>query len=313
MTRAPERPRLEMEAIVHPGDPSVTVARAELGATLYIADTSLWAHRGAAELAQTFFQLAPPSGLSWWRTSLSRWQPFQLSSVPDLVAELRRPPTERPRHLFEFEVTDDIEAGSCGFYYREVDRNRADRAGVIEITFPQEQPARTLSMLVSAAMEIGGLYGGVGGHCVRLSRHFTADAFDVAWGWTRRFRGLDIQDRDEMSWLVRDGLAGISWLNVIGDAWLETRPELSEGWASTRWDSSLSVRFIGDGLLVQAGGEPRLGDRHRGGALHAYLRAGERLGPYLVEPPLTFLGRFIEHSDPAHPDGSFEWFRRFCG
>ena len=89
--------------MVHPDDPAVTIARVELGLTLYLDPDVGWAHQGATELLRNFLSLVPPELLCWYWTSHSgRWFKAEPPTVQELPALLSLPWSQGDvRHLFE--------------------------------------------------------------------------------------------------------------------------------------------------------------------------------------------------------------------
>jgi hypothetical protein len=294
-------------SVVHPDDPRVTIARVELGLTLYLDARGAWPHEGARRVLHSFLAVVPPQLLSWFSTSRTDgWRKVDVTLMAQIAQLLSASWTDRrARHLFEFVLTDDIECPSCGFRYREIDPTRADRAAVIEITLPQEYDAGYLLPIARAAMTAGPLWSGVGGYAVRLGARFQADAFDVAWAWAQRYRGIDIQMPERTAWRAPEGLPGTNWITIVG-AGLAAARNVDLALASRHsWiDPFIVSEATPAGLMIVAGEAPTLGDSNRFEEPSALSEVAAMLRPLLLRNAPPFLGRFRE-SDHAK-----RWFFR---
>ncbi|MCA9608456.1 MAG: DUF3396 domain-containing protein [Myxococcales bacterium] len=292
-----------------PTDPSRTVARAELTLTLYLAEPLHWAHEGAASLLQAFLAVVPAEFLTRFATSRTqRWLSVDRSRQQELGELLKLPWSESvPRHLFRLDVVDDPHCPSCGFSYLEIDPARSECAGVVEITLPQEFDAGYLLPIARAALAAGPLYSGVGGYGVRMNQAYLADAFDIAWAWSRRFPGLDIQFPERMAWHAPQGLPGTNWLTFIGAPVAERfRFDLGQAERHPWVDPMITTERVGDNLMVIAGETPTTGDRHHFDSLAAYREVATTTQKLLVKHPPTLPSCLLdEHADQA-------WFRRLC-
>lgn len=294
-------------SVVHPDAPAITIARVELGLTLYLDARGPWAHEGAARVLQSFLAVVPPNLLSWYATSRTDgWRKLDQSLMGEVARMLPASWTDRrARHLFEFVVTDDVECPSCGFRYREIDVQRADRAAVIEITLPQEFDPGYLLPIARAALTAGPLWSGIGGYAVRLGERFRADAFDIAWAWTERYRGLDVQDAERMAWRASSGLPGVSWITILGASLAELlRVDVAAASRHPWIDPSIAAEIAEGSLMIVAGEGPTVGDRNRFEEPSAYAEVAGTLGTLFVGAPPRFLGRFCEE------DAAKRWFYR---
>lgn len=297
-----------IRAVTVPTDPSKTVARVELTLALYLAEPRQWAHAGAAQALQAFLSVVPPGFLTLFRTSLTpRWIPLDRSRQQELSGLLTLPWSEStPRHLFRLEVVDDPHCPSCGFSYTEIDPDRSDAAGLIEITLPQEFDAGYLLPIARAALDAGPLFCGIGGYGVRMNPAYLADAFDLAWAWSQRFTGIDIQFPEQMVWQAPRGLAGTNWLTILGRTVADHFKFPLEAGHSHPWvDPFIDTALHGDSLLIVAGESPTTGDRHFFDNASAYREVAQTTVKLLASEP-DFLGKFRDESS------SGEWFRRLC-
>lgn len=122
----------------------------------------------------------------------------------------------------------------------------------------------------------------------------------------RRFPGIDV-DRPPVHLLhVANGIKGVNWLTFLGARWLNS----AGGRAVLR--AALPDAFVfqdcGDGLLIQAGPRPQIGDRNQKLWITLYPELSRLLKPIRIRNhrPLDFYGpnRFDE-------ERTEEWLARF--
>ncbi len=296
----------EVDARVLASDPLVTLARVELGATLYLDEPLHWAREGAARALEAFLARTPAELRCWYTTShLDVWKAARPALEPQWVDNLRVTGlTGQPRHLFEFAVADDAGTPSQGFRYREVDPRRAERAPYIELTLPQESSGAELEGLVRDVVACGPVLCGVGGAAARWNPQFRVTAFTRIRGWCKRFLGVDVQEPEESCWTAREKLPGSNWLTVCGPGFA-VRPELAALAAWTGRGDAVEVSDLGGGtLLVRAGTEPTLGDRNALDFPAALARVAAALAPLFGPAPQ---GAGIWQTRLPGPE---EWMRR---
>jgi len=285
--------------------PRVTVARAELGLTLYLADMRTWATAGAARALEIFLKHAPRDWLIAYTTSQMEGWKYASEDTHQLLVESLSSPFLRgkPRHLLSFSLVDDRGTPSAGFVYREVDTSRAAHTGVLELTLPQETPPEVLLRLTQEVAECGPFFSGVGGYVTRWNPAHRHAGFDAIYEWCQRYWGLDVQDSEAMSWLAPRGLPGSNWLTLVGwpllDALGEAAPRLKEG-----AEGAVSVAALSHGFLVRAGDEPTVGDLNQTVLPTAYMEAARMLEPAFVAEPPPLGGDFVRNKNAR------QWFRR---
>jgi hypothetical protein len=298
-------PSPPIESIILARSPRVTVARAELGVTLYLADLRTWATGGAARALEIFLRHAPRDWLIAYTTSqLPDWRHATEATHRLLVDSLSAPfLSGKPRHLLSFELVDDMGTPSAGFVYREVDPSRADRAGILELTLPQETSPEVLLQLVREVAECGPFYSGVGGYVTRWNGAYRHLAFDRIDEWCQRYWGLDVQDSEAMSWLAPHRLPGSNWLTLVGWPLLEAlgkdAPVLKDG-----EEQGVNVSTLSHGVLVRAGEEATVGDLNQTELPTAYMAAARMLEHAFVAEPPSLGGTFARNQDAGR------WFRR---
>lgn len=285
--------------------PRVIVARVELGLTLYLTDMRTWATGGAARALEVFLRHAPQDALGLYTTSqLPGWRRATKATHALLVESLSAPwMAGRPRHLLSFSLVDDPGTPSAGFVYREVDASRTTRAGVLELTLPQETPPEVLLKLTEEVAGCGPFFSGVGGYVARWNEAHRHAAFESIYELCQRYWGLDIQDAEAMAWLAPRGLPGTNWLTLLGwplvDALGAAAPALKDGESN-----GVRVSTLSHGTLVRAGAQATVGDLNQLELPTAYMEAARRLEPaFVIEPP-ALGGTFAREGHAGR------WFRR---
>ncbi len=286
-------------------DPSVHVANVELGVTFYLADAEHWGRGAAARALETFVQLAPQDFLLWYTTStLDGYRRVRASTLRDVLDAFSVGWLGKLRHGFEFVLADDMGSECTGFRYVEIDEKRAARTSLLELTIPAHLEPALLLRMADAVFGLGPIWCGIGGYALRYNPLHKGTAFTAAHGWTRRYLGLDIQDRDRMPWLVRGELPGVSWLNFLGAPWLAASGLDVGALVAHRFAEPISVSVVPAGARIVAGERPNLGDLNRFQDPRAYRELAAQLAAYFVSAPPPLYGRFLERGDAA------AWFRR---
>jgi hypothetical protein len=95
----------------------------------------------------------------------------------------------------------------------------------------------------------------------------------------------------------------VNWLNVVGRRWLEGSLETAD--FEDRSGLLRTTRASHGVVLVQAGGNPILGDHNRFQDITAYALVSKLLEPALIKEPTGLAGMFHDHGS------TLAWIRRF--
>lgn len=283
------------------------LARAGLGLTAYLDHPELWARGGAMHVLETFLRRVPRGQLVNVATSLvPTWRTIGPGGLDDVLETFRYSGlTQGIRHLFWMRLANDTGAPSLAFSYTEIDPQRSERTGVLEITIPEPWRSDDLLALAMEVLNAGPVCSLIGGKVFRYDRHEQARAFHQIYRWASRYIAIDVQMADEMAWLAPHSLPGSSWLTYVGEGVARTR-EIDLGALRVReWPHGVQATPVGNGLLFQAGAEPVQGDLNRLRFPDAYREVARALSPYFADPPPELWGSFHlqRHTRP--------WFRRF--
>lgn len=292
--------RYPISAMVLRKDHDVTVCQATLGLTVYLRDGDVWSRGGAAQLLDAFLDRAPVDRLQHFTTSLlTDWRPVSSGGIRTLRDALASWSwiNPRPRHFFSFQLTDDVGAPSVGFSYQEIDEQRAARAALVELTLPQDFDPGQLFQLALELTHLGPFYCGVGGLMARWNEYWKSTAFLQIYKWARRYRGLDVQDPQEMAWHATTGIAGVNWLTLIGNELTPAAPLDHQQLREQRWTGDVSVIDAAHGLVVRAGAAPTGGDVNALEYPSVYSEVARHLSPWVVANPPQYWGDFWNNKD----------------
>lgn len=179
-------------------DPRVTVARATLGLTVYLANGMSWAREGALAALSRFAQHVGRERLRWHSLSKDdRWLPMRGDSLERLAALLALPEHyTRTRHMLQVRVVDDTDAPSVAFIYRELDEERSPCAGYLQCIVPADHPLEDFTQLTLSVLGLGLWWSASAGYLASWNLAERATSFATLRRWCRRYHGLDVQDPD---------------------------------------------------------------------------------------------------------------------
>ena len=305
MTEADEDSPVPIEYVLQ-SDRSVHVANVELGITFYLADPTHWAQKGAAEALQRFVQLAPQDFLLWYTTSLmDAYKRAYKNTLHEVIDAFSVHWLGQLRQGFEFTLTDDVGSECTGFRYVEIDPKRVERTALLELTIPAHFDPKLLLQMADMVFSLGPVYCAIGGYALRYNPAHKGTAFTVAHGWTQRYLGLDMQDRDRAPWLVRDKLPGVNWLNYLGEPWLAASGLDVAKLEQQAFTQPIQIMRTQGGVRMLAGDLPTLADLNHFERPLAYEELARALSDHFAPDPSPLYGDF------AYEGRAAAWFRRF--
>jgi hypothetical protein len=289
---------------VDTGEPIVGM---NLGLTAYLADTDYWAQSGVVLAYDAFLASPAADRLRYYTTSmLTDWRAIRPGALKELRNSLSawRLAVGRPREHFFFRVADEPNCPQVGFSYTEIDQRRAQRSGVIEVSFPQRHDPTELVRLLELLVESGPLHCAVGGYAARWNVLYPDYAFTKLYFWSLRYWGIDIQVPEEMAYQTVRGLPGANWLTALGEPWARAREVELSSLLQRPWQSGVKASSFRRGIVLQAGIKPTLGDLNQLALPEAYAEAARGLAELFVEKPPEFPGPF------AAENRTQRWLRR---
>lgn len=206
------------------------------------------------------------------------------------------------------------QSGSEGFrIYGDDDELNLDSGDTtinfIEIRVPLEaadDPDALAAQLVEVAAPLDFVCGTAG-----LMLHGSPFGSQGLWkeirGLVTRYEGVEPPGADKAQWRAILGLTGINWLTFVGPPHLEKLGGANAVEARAAKALGVTAQRLGQGIVLQAGPRPRLGDRNKpSAALDPYREVHRIVGPALfLDEDYAF-----DHDDF---DGSatVEWLQRF--
>jgi hypothetical protein len=281
-------------------DTGERVVNVTLGLSAWLDDTPAWAAGGMVRALGDFLEIAPREALiAYTTTAMTRWQSVRPDEVDALVATHQQRAAEiaRPEHYFGFRLADDPGAPSWGFRYTEIDPKRGTRAGLIEITLPQDADPGELFQLALKLANTHALCAMLGGYALRYNPRYKRLAFNRFYFWAKRYLGLDASDADEMAWIAPTALPGVQWLTLMSPALCAAKKFDLDALRATRWAHPVALLDTPAGVLVRAGEAPTPGDVNAMDFPWAMAEATRALAGAMVDPPPQFWGAFLDEAD----------------
>ncbi len=285
------------------GNDHISVAQACFGLTLYLEDHLDWAREHARGLLELYLERVDPNQLAWLTTSqLGRWQLITPNDLPHVVASISTPTlVDRVRHHFEVRLADDPGAPSMGFVYHEVEERREPRTSWAQLFFPMSTPADDV---LAFAVEVSRRFPLVqmhGGYVITTHRDHALTGLSAAYGWCKRYWGMDVPYPDAMAFHARASLVAQAPILFVGEL-LAARLELTAD-RFAGMPHGIVARTRGRSLLVHAPIE--LGDMHAMTYPAALAALTQEIEPLFAEELPDLPGRFTEEK------ATKDWRRRF--
>ncbi len=151
-------------------------------------------------------------------------------------------------------------------------------------------------------------YHGYGGLGFAEARDVGArdQAQPLIYSFARRFPGLEVDRPVFHIFYVRDGIKGVNWLTILSAHWVEAMGGLAT--LRTSLNESFVFHEYDQGVLIQAGPKPELGDRNQ----RLWPRLYPQLARVLKPIRITKHGSFDNRgNDRFTKETSQEWLARF--
>ena len=182
------------------------------------------------------------------------------------------------------------------------------RAGSIRCVFENDVSANDLAALAAWSVDHLPLAWGTAGFVFVHESGRKTVAYDRIAAEAKRLWGVQLLDAGALQWDALDGLPGINWLTLVGNAFAQARgvePAALLGAASARVDAGVYSRAGKLAMVFAAGSAPTRGDVNVGDDLGPYAQVAELLEPLLVRQPTPLSGAF------ESPAVLSAWLRRF--
>ena len=198
---------------------------------------------------------------------------------------------------------DDV--GPWGFEFWLVPSTLKTEAGFFQLNLPaeilQKDPKRFVDIVKSIAEELV-FRSGHAGYGIQYDDGDIIDERDLMQrAWCNRYLGIDCRDLAITTEYVHDKIKGVNWLTLLDYEFCNRLKGVES--IRKKLSSDVSTITLKNGLLIQAGTNPKLGDVNRNENMKAYMEVNKILKPLRLTDGLTLPG-FDE-------DETIEWLGRF--
>ena len=179
--------------------------------------------------------------------------------------------------------------------------------GSIKLTLPlellQNSPHKLID-LVKLAVGNFKFLSGHGGFGTTMANDFHAEIEDwPVYALSRRYLCIDFGTPHLFSDFMKDGIKGISWLTLLGNMWVEKLADLD---ALKENLSKSTIHSLANGILIQAGPNPILGDVNKQEDMTSYFEIGKILKDFAI-PDNVLRG----YDEIGGEDNTPQWLYRF--
>ena len=135
----------------------------------------------------------------------------------------------------------------------------------------------------------------------------TVPAMNYVAAFAQRFRGLEVDLPVDHSLNLRKkkAIKGINWLTILGTPWVDQLGGIET--LKAKFGEGIGVRSYDQGVIIQAGSRPLLGDVNVGEKMEPYHRVALALKPIRVDSLSAFSLDFYGFG----PEQTAKWLARF--
>lgn len=180
-------------------------------------------------------------------------------------------------------------------------------AAVLPPDIVADSPEPVLDFVRTAVGEVFALSAGWGGYAIAFNENMgplKPELKQQLRAWLKRHPGLGHGGNFAIYERALHGISNVSWLTLLGRELVERKGgrEAIQS-ALTARSPDIVVHPLGDGVCIQAGPLPQIGDVNRGDTLPLYHEVGRYLKDLRsTDPPWGLDGL---------PDDTEEWYARF--
>ncbi len=177
------------------------------------------------------------------------------------------------------------------------------RASFCKLTFPGNVDAEDIVRIAIKLSDVLPMRSGHAGWAAHFDADRKSDAFNRIFAWAKRYIGLEVEDLNVTLGYVLHAIKSVNWLTLVGDElWQKAN---KSGDVASRFGPDIELHRTKQGIVIQAGHGPVLGDRNAGVVPPLYGRVACALGHLVVEEHREFAGRFAEEG------ATMAYLRRF--
>lgn len=291
------------------------------------AETKLWfdapPYEFPGEYVAAFTMLVAPikERLNFYRTeNMSDWKKPSAQTLAAPKLWVTRVKDDAARSLFVRESFRTNDAAKCGVE-TDFQGPRAQFLGsnadflrqVLPVDWLDARPEEFLKQALELADRMPFLCGHVG-YSLELSpllgSSLETEGQQAAYGLGTRHPGALIGGNMSTKRLrLFKGVEGVSWLTLVGKAPLDALGGSSAVVHALEPVPEVIVHPVANGLVIQAGPRPLLGDVNRGDDLPLYRAVYAALSA-MIEPELQYVRALRLRTNDDH-ERTMQWFRRF--
>lgn len=189
----------------------------------------------------------------------------------------------------------------------DLNNGKSYMAAVLPATFVAHNPEPVLDFVRTAIGETFALSAGWGGYAIAWNEKMgplKPDLKKQLRAWLKRHPGLGHGGNFTIYERGLHGISNVSWLTLLGRELVERkggRRAIEKALAALSHD--IVVHPLGEGVCIQAGPLPQIGDVNRGDTIPIYHKVGHYLKDLRsTDPPWGLDGL---------PDDTEEWYARF--
>lgn len=248
------------------------------------------------------------ANLRWWCDDAHGYREIspELLELPrrQLVSTRRRKPAQANVFLHGAERQDDPHPNFLAFSVDE-SRDVDETNGILEMW---QEPVLSVEAVrkeaLAAAERVRPTQGYAGwAVCPYVNMRAGQSSRELQYAVSQRFLGVEIEDLWFTANATRKGLRTVQWLTIVGS-------ELLKGLGRKALDAlpkEASVHEYSDGVVIQAGPAPSIGDVNADDHLPLYRAVAKILAPIRNHEPLALN---IEEPNSLGREETRAWFRR---
>ena len=179
-----------------------------------------------------------------------------------------------------------------------------ERASHLRVLFPDDASTATIAALGEWAINRLPLWWGSAGFVFHHTSGTMVTAHKKMAALAKRYWTVQIQDMASLQWDALEGMPGVNWLTLIGDAFAESRALSLEQVAAELSSEGVFHRRGTHGVAFAAGVGPPYGDINVAENVGPYQNVARRISPLLLTQHTPLFGPF------AKPEVLGAWLRR---
>jgi hypothetical protein len=266
-----------------------------------------------------FLQLCPADQLKFYATeNMKQHKPVTKRVLNMLNVWLKPGAPAREYIALELKDGDDFSwAPKFRFYVWGSEPGSSSyatkHANLVHLAFPPQWGVERTAEMLQLVRELCAIFpyqSGHAGFCFLCSQYDKEESQNHAWAKSIRHRGVDIfAHPNDKKAVGHDAIKGADWLTLLCEAFAERLG--GEGKIRQGLPEGVEVLKVPQGLLLQAGPQPRVGDQNRRDFLPEYKAVYRVVAP-LAEPGFDRGPALLAGAPDDYKENTIAWRRRFA-